>query len=104
MPRRRIDPTTRETARALAGSGMSHKDIAAELNVARTTVTRWLGAARPQGRPSDEAVTDADVIRLRDQEHLSWRQVAACTGLSTMGALNRYRRAKGLPRPERGQA
>lgn len=101
MPRRHIDPSARETARALAASGASHADIAARLGVARTTVTRWLGPARPQGHPKDETVTDAEILRLKDNEGLSYRQIAVQTGLSPMGAYNRYRAATGRRRPDR---
>lgn len=81
--------------------GLSRDQLAERFGVDRRTIGRHLPPENMRGRgprtgPSSrrDDVDDAEVIRLRDDEGLSWAALGAAVGMSWSGARNRYQRAK----------
>lgn len=87
------DPAKVAEAARLRGEGVTDVAIAAGLGVDRETVRDWLGPSGRQGRPRAEA-DEAELVRLRDEDGLSWRAVGARVGLSHERARRRYEQAK----------
>lgn len=82
--------------------GLTCDQVARELDVRGSTVTRWLdGTARHRGRRKREDIDDAELVSLRDTDHLSWQEIAATIGMSRTGVRLRYGAIKGIPRPGR---
>lgn len=86
----------------LYADGATTREVAALLGVRDTTVGRWVGdAARPRGRRKRDDVTDADVIAMREEDELSWNEMAATLRMSRTGVRMRYAQASGQGRPGR---
>lgn len=82
---------------ALYEAGWSVVEVAAEVGVAPTTVYAQLKRAGVTFRTFRRGdVATADIVRMRDQERLSWRQIEARTGMAH-GAI-RYRYAQATAR------
>jgi predicted DNA-binding transcriptional regulator AlpA len=90
-----------ERAADLYAEGWTVRQIAAELNLSRTTVSEQLrraGVTMRRGAPAHSASTQ-QVLELRDQD-LSWTEVAEQVGMTRSGAWSRYRKAR-PPKPSR---
>jgi len=76
--------------------GWTLREIAAELGIAWPTVRTQLKRAgvtmRGTGTHSFDVSTE-EIIRLRDEERLTWPQVGGRVGMTGPGAQARYRRA-----------
>jgi DNA-binding transcriptional regulator YiaG len=80
-------------ARRLYGQGLTTYATAARLAVNPRTVQRWLaGATRPPGRRKRPGVRDSLILRLRDQDGLTWAEIARRAGMSRTGVRKRYLR------------
>lgn len=96
MPPRALTDLQELEVRARYEAGESIDRLADRFGIARATVHRILGDTprRPQGRRPASGkrctVADADVIRLREVDGLSWRLLGEAIGLSPIGARTRY--------------
>lgn len=91
--RRRNDEAITEARRLRDDERLDDAAIASRLGVARTTVTRWLGPARPPGRPPasvGQAVSDARA------DGASWREVEQRTGVPKSTAHRRGGAGRGM--------
>ena len=89
-------------ARLRRGLGLPTPVIAAQAGKSPRTAQRWLAdAPRRPGPPPRADVPDALILGLRDEDRLSWAQIAERTGLSRTGARMRYCALTGRGRPER---
>ena len=84
------------TAVRLYGEGRTTREIAAELGIDAETVRRSLAAeavklrrSGPRGRID---IATETITELRDEQHMSWRQIADATGLSRTAVRKRYAR------------
>jgi DNA-directed RNA polymerase specialized sigma24 family protein len=87
------------TSRAieLYAQGWSTRQIGTELGRDHSRIAKWLRRAGVQMRPQAPrpmTVDTAVIVRLRDQDGLSFGQIAEQVGMSVPGATSRYRRAK----------
>ena len=98
---RTTDERRRAHAARLYAGGASTRQIAGQIGVHRSTVTRWLaGAARPRG-PRPDRTADGTILRMREQG-ASYAAIAAQVGMSASGVRWRHHALTGRPRPDRG--
>lgn len=72
--------------------GATYRQLAAEYDLDESVVrrrTRDLVESRRTGPPATP-VTDEEIVRLRDVEHLPWRALAEHVGMSSPGVRRRY--------------
>ena len=101
MPRKR-DEERAARAVALYSSGMTAREAGAEVGADNTTVIAWVGeATRRRGPRGRTDVASEVILRLHDEEHLSFAAIGETVGMSKTGARMRYYAAIGKPRPER---
>ena len=99
---RRRDETKAAKARALIQDGSSVRAAADVLSVHPSTVQRWTSdISRPPGRPKQAGTPDDVVVRLKDQDGLSFEEIARRTGMSKTGVRTRYYAVTGRQRPGR---
>jgi transposase-like protein len=101
-------PESADSRAALAArlyqSGQTRDEVAKRFGVRGDVVTQWLdGVARRRGARRRADVTDELILHLRDEDHLSWPEIARETGMSRTGVRMRYLAAHGIPRPERAK-
>lgn len=80
----------------VADPGATARTIAQRFGIPPRTVMRWVrdaGVARPRG-PRRNATADAEIVRLHEQEGLSFRAVAARVGVGHSTVAYRYYTAK----------
>jgi hypothetical protein len=65
----------------------------------RRTLDRMGVERRPPGSRRDD-IDDDEIVRLRDEDGLSWPQIAVKTGLPRMTCVDHYARAKWPDRPD----
>ena len=86
-----------DVARAirLYRDGWTLRQISSDVGVAVSAVRTQLRKAgvelRPAVHPARADVDTAQILRLRDDEGLSWPQVAERVGMTTSGVRTRYR-------------
>ena len=81
----------------LYAQGWSTRQIGAELGRDHSRIARWLRRSGVQMRPQAPRPMNVDtalIVRLRDQDGLTFGQIAEQVGMSVPGATSRYRRAK----------
>ena len=77
--------------------GWTLREIGAELGIAWPTVRTQLKRAGVTMRGTGMqgfAVSTKEIVRLRDEERLTWSQVGERVGMTGPGAQARYRRAR----------
>jgi uncharacterized protein YjcR len=87
--------------------GATTRDIGQQLGVDPRTVRRWIAGQVPLRRRGPRGRTDVtdDVVRdLREAQQASYAQIADQVGMSKQGAMQRYWRLTGRPRPDRDDA
>jgi len=103
MPRTRDGSRIAEAVR-LYQSGMTRDQVAAQLGVQGSTVSRWLaGVIRPRGPRPRAGVRDETILELRDRENLSFAEIGRRVHMSRTGARMRYYKLTGRARPERAR-
>lgn len=100
VSRARDEGRVAEAAR-LYLSGMTRDQVAAQMGVRGTTVSRWLGNEVRRRGPRRRPVPDAKILDMRDRQGLSYRQISALTGMSASGVRQRYWAVTGRPRADR---
>ena len=100
-----LDPGRAAEAARLYLSGMTSREAGAAVGADNTTVLRWLREAGietrrrgPRGLPD---VDGARIVAMHDEDGLSFAEIGRRTGMTRRGTSNRYRAAKGIPRPDR---
>ena len=81
----------------LYAQGWSTRQIGAELGRDHSRIARWLRRAGVQMRPPAPKPMDVDtalIVRLRDQDGLTFGQIAEQVGMSVPGVTSRCRRGK----------
>jgi DNA-binding transcriptional regulator YiaG len=102
MSRQRDESRITEAVRLYHEERLTRDEVARRLGVRGRTVSYWLdGEARSRGRRKREDVSDDEILALRDQDHLSFREIALTTGLSKTGVRMRYYSLTGRQRPDR---
>jgi len=97
---------TRDEARIAAAarlylSGMTRQQVARQMAVNDSTVSRWLaGVIRPRGPRKRPDVRDDLILDLKDQG-LSFEEIGRRVHMSKTGARMRYYAATGRERPDR---
>jgi lambda repressor-like predicted transcriptional regulator len=79
----------------LYAQGWTVRQIAAELNLSRTTIIEQLrraGVTMRRGGPPAHATSTQQILELRDRG-LSWTEVAVQVGMTRSGAWSRYQKA-----------
>ena len=72
-------------------AGETRDEIAADLEVAPSTVTRWAGDEARRRGPRERADVDTgDIVRMRDRDGMSWRAISREAGMSVGGVRRRY--------------
>lgn len=107
MRRTPLPANARVAARAvkLYMGGCTGREVGAALGVDDTTVISWVGeAARRRGPRGRGDVADELILRLRNQECLSYAAIAETVGMSTSGVRMRYYALTGRQRPDRASA
>lgn len=91
----RVGASREMIAAALYEDGMTLREIAQALGVNNTTVGRYLrGKVETRRRgPRGHAVTDQQIIDLRDVERLGWREIGRRLRMSESGVRTRYMQA-----------
>lgn len=88
-------------AKRLYHLGLDTRAVAAQMGVDPRTVARWLaGEVRRTGPRGRVDVATSLILQLR-AEGLSWREIAADTGMSPTGVRLRHDQATGKGRPDR---
>lgn len=72
--------------------GKTYRQLAARYGVGERTIRRILaGSVEPRRTgPPKAPTTDEEIIRLRDEDGLSWRALAAEVGMTSSGVRKRY--------------
>ena len=86
-----------ERAIELYAQGWTTRQIGAELGRDHSRIARWLRRAGVQMRPPAPKRMNVDtdqIFWLRDQEGMTFRQIAEQVGMSVPGVTSRYRSAK----------
>jgi DNA-directed RNA polymerase specialized sigma24 family protein len=81
----------------LYAQGWTTRQIGAELGRDHSRIARWLRRAAIQMRPPAPKRMNVDtdlILWLRDQEGMTFRQIAEQVGMSVPGVTSRYRSAK----------
>jgi hypothetical protein len=104
MTRTRDEAKVAEAAR-LYLSGMTRQQVAREMRVNDSTVSRWLAdVIRPRGPRPRADVRDALILSLKDREGLSFEAIGRRVHMSKTGARMRYYSLTGRERPDRAKA
>lgn len=100
---RKPDPARiAEAARLYHSAGLTESEVARALLVNEKTVRRWLaGTTRRTGPRSRPDVDDDLILRLRQQEGLSYDEIGRRVHMSTTGVRMRYYALTGRPRADR---
>ena len=101
---RRLPPTAAELRRHYVADGVTITQLAAGYGVGRSTVRGWLADAgiprRPPGRPSQQAPSREELVRLYVAEGLSTTQIGQRYRVSQQTALRWLRAADVALRPQ----
>jgi transposase len=107
QPERRgrpLPPTAAELRRRYVADGVTIPQLAARYGVGRSTVRQWLENSgiprRPPGRPSQQAPSREELVRLYVAEGLSTTQIGQRYGVSQQTALRWLRAADVALRPQ----
>lgn len=101
MARKRDESRASEASRLYHAEGMTRDEVAKQLGVRGTTVSRWLDNPRPRGPRPRADVSDKLIIELREREGLGWAEIGRRVHMSRRGVHNRYLAITGQQRPER---
>lgn len=109
-PRPARSPEFRARARALYDTGLSVAAVARAMGVTKNVISGiswrddWPGRGSPIHPREDADAFDRQVLALRDEALLSWRQIGARLGCAEHKPRHRYYRVKKLEERKRREA
>lgn len=97
-----LDDVAQAEVRAYYKAGLTAETLAERYGVSDRTIRRALDVRRRTGPRT--RVSTAEIVRLHEEERLTWPQVAAATGMTETAVAVRYSRHKrsGVSSPVHG--